>query len=178
MRTKSLTVILLGAVGVVAFYYGYKLGDRSKPYSRVFGVADARNPAECDLPPGPVPAVIRASGGDCVGPDWKLTHHKHCNVTPSNPYVRRKIIDRDGNVTNLPLVLSQFVDGQKPVRTYKTFIQPPLPPGWVSYRASVCFECTTDAFLMEGMINPLHRVAPVCVNELSIEYRVEATIKE
>jgi len=173
MRTKSLTVILLGAVvGVVAFYYGYKLGDRSKPYDRIFGLVTPDSPTECGLPPGPTPNVILVGG--CNRQEWTVERRKACDVTPNDPVVRRWLVDTNGDVVKLPVIMSEQVNGQVP-RMSKTFIQPKVAPGWVSYRARVCVECRTDAFLMNGMVNPIHRIAPICIDGLSTEYRVEAT---
>jgi hypothetical protein len=171
MRTKTLTVILLGAIGVVAFYYGYKFGDRSKPYDRIFGLVTPESPTECGLPPGPTPNVILVGG--CNRQEWTVERHRVCNVTPRDPYVYRWLVDEKGTVTRLPVIRSLQVNGEVP-RMSKTFIQPHVfTPGWVSYRARVCLECPTDAFLMHGMVNPLHRIAPVCVDQGSTEYWVE-----
>lgn len=160
-------------VSLVSLYFGYALGDRSKPYTREFGVASALNPAECGLPSGPVPDVIRV--GDCVGPLWTITRHKVCDVTEGNKFVTRWLIDENRNIEHLSPVLSQFTGGamaNNPLLR-KTFIQPPIHPGWVSYGSEVCFECPVKAYLLNGMRNPLHQIAPVCVNDNSIEYRVE-----
>ncbi len=171
MKTRYIVMFL--GVFAATFYYGYKLGDRSKPYDRVFGLVIPENPTDCGLPPGPVPDVILASGGGCNRQEWTIERHKVCNVTRNDPVVRRWLIDKDGKVIKLPIIKSEQVNGIVP-RMSKTFIQPEVPPGWVSYRAQVCLECKTDAFLMNGMVNPMHRLFPVCVDGLSTEYRAEA----
>ncbi len=172
MKSTINVVVLLALVGVTTFYYGYKFGDRAPPYDRIFGIITPVNPSECGLPSGPIPEVISASGGDCVRQEWTIDRHKVCNVDPSDPVVRRWLIDEIGSDYKLPVIKSEQVNGQVP-RMSKTFIQPKVTPGWVSYRARVCLVCPTDAFLMEGMLNPLQRLFPVCVDRLSTEYRVK-----
>jgi hypothetical protein len=158
-----------------SFYYGFQFADRSRPYIREFGVAGSLNPAECGLDWAAPPEGIHV--GDCVGPEWTVTRHKACDVTPRNPYVKRWIIDRDGRAIDLPTIPSQFTGGAMAgnPRMRKTFIQPDVPFGWVSYRAKVCYACPTNAFLLRGTLNPIHLLDPVCVDDLSIEYRVEAS---
>jgi len=171
---KGVVVLALGAVGLVAFYYTYKFSDRAKPYDRIFGLVTPESPSECGLPPGPTPAVVMVGG--CNRQEWTVDRHKVCNVTRNDPVVRRWLVDENGRVIKLPVIPSEQVGGQVP-RMSKTFVQPQVSPGWVSYRARVCLECTTDAFLMRGMVNPIHLIYPICIDELSTEYRVEAEVK-
>jgi hypothetical protein len=165
--------VMLGSI-FVSFYYGFQLADRGKPYLREFGIAESLDPAECGLNPAAPPKGIHV--GDCVGPEWHVKRLKSCDVTPLDPNVKRWLIASNGAVVDLPTIPSQFVAGEmaKAPRMRKTFIQPDVPPGWVSYRARVCYACPTNAFLLRGAVNPIQLIDPVCVDDLSIEYRVEA----
>jgi hypothetical protein len=166
VRTVFVLIIFCGS-----FYYGYALGDRDQPYHRLFGVAEAVDPTECGLPPGPTPEVIHI--GDCVRTEWTIERHRVCDVSPRRPIVERRVTDRSGTTVALPIIRSQQVNGIAP-RMSKTFVQPEVAIGNVSYGANVCLACPTNAFLLKGRTNPIHLIWPLCIDENSIEYEVKA----
>lgn len=169
---RSLIWSFVAGAVVATCYYGVALADRSKPYDRIFGIVSPVSPTECGKPEGPIPNRIRADGGDCLRQEWTVDRRKACDVVPSDPYVYRWLIDRDGERIDLPVIPSLQTNGNIP-RMSKTFIGPKLPAGWTSYRARVDVACPIDAVGMRDLVNPFQLRWPLHMDELSTEFFAE-----
>ncbi len=149
------------------------LSDRTKPYVRIseesFSVPTS--PSNCGKPDGPVPLFIRT--GDCVTVKWRTVFYKDtCFVSPLRPYVLRKIVDHSGRQIDLPRIPSQFKPGVMQVvagtNLSKSYIQPQVDPGKITYTAEVCYICP----MKNGMDNPIDWIFPRCVTDGHISYYV------
>lgn len=128
--------------------------DRDPPYVRESGTVDPVNESGERILGGNI-----VQGGDIIV-DWKIRVRKAC--PPSTKYnVFRMIVDAKGKQHRYDPISSLY--GQHTPSEIKRSL--PLPDeiavGPAQYRVSACFAC-----------NPTHYLAPVCVDEPRLEFKV------